>query len=379
MIKTESLIGEVLGGLILSPLFLNIVSPNDFLEVFSAFSVIMLMFLAGILTNFNLFYRFKRQSFIIASFGVVLSIILVLVLIIPFGFDYITILVTAILLSNSAIEVCSKILSEKSPGEKIHSIIVGASFFDDILAIFIVGIIVSALKISDSLKVLISIITAVTFLIVSIKYIPLIFEKSDKLKKMILIKRKRRALLTFTIVFSLTLALIAKLLGLSVVIGAYVAGLVTGKWCSKVGPTLKRRIAYENLIRDIQPLVTCIFSPLFFGYVGVLLGGTIAEVGFSLEVLIISIVLIISAVLGKLVGCWLGARLTGLDEKSALLVGSTMIGRGALEMVLVEITYKLGIISSEIFIGIIITTLASVIIAPIFYSYFYEKREMTSY
>lgn len=372
LIKIDSIVGEVFGGLILSPLLLNFVSYSEILEVFSSFSIIILMFLAGLMTNFAHFSRMKKQNFIIAFLGVLFSIILVSLVLTPFNFSEITIIVTAILLSNSAIEVCNKILVENSPGERIYSIIVGASFFDDVLAVVLVGIVLSTLKIESSISIITNIVVGIFFLILSIILIPSIFDRFEKLRK-ILVKKGRKTLLTFVIVFSFALALIAKLLGLSIVVGAYVAGLVTSKWTSKVGPTLRTRIAYENLIRDIQPIVTCIFGPFFFGYIGVLLGGVIALQRGSIDVILLSAALIVAAVAGKLIGCGLGAKLSGLDKKSAYLIGSTMIGRGALEMVLVEITYKMKVITSQIFVALVITTLTTIVIAPILYSYYYHK------
>jgi len=371
----QSLVGEVLGGIILSPLVLSLITPNATLEVFSFFGIIMLMVLSGLLTNFTLFSKQKFQSFTIAFFGVVVSMVLVICVLLPFNVPLIAIIFTAILLSNSAIEVCTKIMMERMPDGKTYATIVGASFFDDILAVFLIGIITSAAFHTFSpMDLGINVVIVGLFLLISLYIIPIIFEKIKILDRALLKRGKEeKILLTFTILFSLGMALAAKLAGLSEVIGAYVGGLVIGKWASKVGPMLKRRIAYEHLLRDIQPVVIAIFSPLFFGYIGVILGGIIASEGISLTTIVIASLLSVAAIAGKILGCGLGAKLSSYPKEDSLLIGTAMIGRGALEMVLVNLAYLAGIISAELFVAIVIATLVTVISAPILYAKVHEK------
>ncbi len=371
----ESLVGEVLGGIILSPLVLSLITPNPTLEVFSFFGIIMLMILSGLLTNFTLFSKQKFQSFTIAFFGVVVSMVLVIFVLLPFNLPPIAIIFTAILLSNSAIEVCTKIMMERMPDGKTYATIVGASFFDDILAVFLIGIITSAaFNNFNPIDLGINVILVSLFLLISLYIIPIIFERIKILNRALLKKGKEEKIfLTFTILFSLGMALAAKLAGLSEVIGAYVGGLVIGKWASKVGPMLKRRIAYEHLLRDIQPVVIAIFSPLFFGYIGITLGGIIASEGISITTLIIASLLSVAAIAGKILGCGFGAKLCSYPKEDSLLIGTAMIGRGALEMVLVNLAYLAGIISAELFVAIVIATLVTVIAAPILYAKVHKK------
>ena len=333
------------------------------------------MVLSGLLTNFTLFSKQKFQSFTIAFFGVVVSAGLVMEVLLPFNIPAISIIFTAILLSNSAIEVCTKVMMDKMPDGKIYATIVGASFFDDILAVFLIGIITSvAFNNFQVVNLGINVIMVLLFLLVSLYIIPIIFDKIKILDKALLKKGKEeKILLTFTILFSLGMALSAKLVGLSEVIGAYVAGLVIGRWASKVGPMLKRRIAYEHLLRDIEPVVIAIFSPLFFGYIGIILGEIIATEGISFITILIASLLSIAAISGKVIGCGVGAKISEYDKGDSLLIGTAMVGRGALEMVLVNLAYIAGIISAEIFVAIVIATLVTVIAAPILYTRVHKK------
>jgi Kef-type K+ transport system membrane component KefB len=189
--------------------------------------------------------------------------------------------------------------------------------------------------------------------------------------------QREKILLTFTILFAILFAIIAHYSGLQGIIGAYIAGLIIGQWGSKVGPLLRRRVAYDDLVDDIEPMSHALFTPLFFGYVGLQLGTILAS--FVVTPLVITLVTAISAmaILGKFLGCGLGAYISGLSRKNAGFIGLAMGGRGALELVLLSISYDKGIISGELFASVVIVTLITVILTPLLLT-MYEKKFMAS-
>ncbi len=378
--KFQSLIGEVLGGLILSPLLLNLVQPNETLALFSQFGILVLMLLSGLLTDFRSFQEFKSASIVVGIGGVLASIFLIFFTLTLWGYNLYASLFISVVLSNTAVEICATILMRSNASKKIHAIIMGASFVDDIIAVFLIGVVGSLTlgqKITPQGIIILSIEVAL-FIGISLIAIPYLFERFSLIDRFIGSGSQReKVLLTFTILFAILMGIVAMYSGLQIVIGAYIGGLIIGKWGSKVGPMLKRRIAYEELIDDISSYSHALFTPLFFGYIGIMLGEVIYRFGVVASTTLLIIVLTIAALLGKFIGCSLGARIFKIDKKESAYIGIAMGGRGALELVLLFLGYSKGIIDSNLYISVVIVTLATVILTPLLFSY-YERKIISS-
>ena len=92
-------------------------------------------------------------------------------------------------------------------------------------------------------------------------------------------------------------------------------------------------------------------------------------VGLDWPIFALAAILIVLAMAGKILGCGLGSIASRLGNKEAIVVGTAMCGRGALELVLLRYGVGLGIISETMFLALVITTLATIIITPILYVY----------
>ncbi len=378
--KFQSLIGEVIGGIILSPLVLGLIYPNDILRLFAQFGIIMIMLLSGLLTDFRAFMEHKYKSMLIGVLGVGVSMLIISSILLIFGVSLAASLFIGVILSNTAVEVCANILMRSKAPKDIQAIIMGASFVDDIVAVFLIGV-VGSITLGNNLtlsSILVLSIGVALFLLIFLWVVPYFLEKYSVIDKLVGTGPQReKVLLTFTILFALLIGLIAQYVGLQAVIGAYIGGLIIGKWGSKVGPMLRRRVAYEDLVDDIEPFSHALFTPLFFGFVGLTLGSVLSEFGMTWEMTILVILLTIGALAGKFLGCGAGAWLSGINRKNSAYIGVAMGGRGALELVLLAIGYEKGIISGPLFASVVLVTLLTVVITPILLS-IYEKKLMVS-
>jgi len=259
--------------------------------------------------------------------------------------------------------------------KEIHAIVMGASFVDDIIAVFLIGL-VGSMAMGEKITMESMLYTAflvILFIVISLIAVPYFFERYKVIDRIIGTSSQReKILLTFTVLFAILFGIIAHYSGLQEIIGVYIAGLIIGKWGSKVGPLLKRRIAYEDLVDDIEPISHALFTPLFFGFVGLQLGTMISQIGVQYNLWIFVIVISTMAILGKFVGCGIGSKISGKGWGESWYIGIAMGGRGALELVLLSIGYERGIISSDLFVSVVIVTLITVIATPILLS-FYER------
>ena len=104
-----------------------------------------------------------------------------------------------------------------------------------------------------------------------------------------------------------------------------------------------------------------IFSPIFFAGIGIKTDLT----GLNSGVLIFSAVLFAAAVLSKIIGCGLGAKMFGLTNKEALSVGVGMVARGEVAFMVAQKGIDAGFISEEIFPAIVLVVLLVTIITPV--------------
>jgi Kef-type K+ transport system membrane component KefB len=143
------------------------------------------------------------------------------------------------------------------------------------------------------------------------------------------------------------------LIGLHAVFGAFI-----------MGAAIPRGVMMQDLCARIQPLAVSLLLPLFFTYSGlntrIALLNTWFLWGMCLAVLV-------AAVLGKGVACWLAARATGIPNREALGIGTLMNARGLMELIIINIGLQRGIISEGLFATLVIMAVITTLMAsPIF-------------
>jgi len=148
-------------------------------------------------------------------------------------------------------------------------------------------------------------------------------------------------------------AFFTDLIGLHAVFGAFV-----------MGAAMPRGVVVRDLIGRIQPLTVALLLPLFFTYSG--LNTKIGLLNSSFLWLMCGAVLV-AAVVGKGVACWLAARATGVPNREALGIGTLMNARGLMELIIINIGLERGIISEGLFATLVIMAVVTTLMAsPLF-------------
>jgi len=143
------------------------------------------------------------------------------------------------------------------------------------------------------------------------------------------------------------------LIGLHAVFGAFV-----------MGAAMPRGMMAEGLIQRLQPLTVALLLPLFFTF-----SGLNTKIGLlnSWYLWGMCLAVLVAAVLGKGVACWLAARATGLPNREALGIGTLMNARGLMELIIINIGLQRGVISEELFATLVIMAVVTTLMAsPIF-------------
>lgn len=131
-----------------------------------------------------------------------------------------------------------------------------------------------------------------------------------------------------------------------------------------IGALLPRGRLTEALTRKIEPVASTLLVPVFFAYSGLATHMTLL---WSPELLWISLVVILIASIGKAVGCWGAARLSGRPNREALALGALMNARGLMELIILNIGLQRGLITPTLFTVMVTMTLATTMAAgPLF-------------
>ncbi|MCE9610361.1 MAG: cation:proton antiporter [Chthoniobacter sp.] len=143
------------------------------------------------------------------------------------------------------------------------------------------------------------------------------------------------------------------LIGLHAVFGAFI-----------MGAAMPRGVVARDIIARIQPLTVALLLPLFFTYSGLNTKIGLLNTGF---LWLMCGAVLVAAVLGKGVACWLAARATGISNREALGIGVLMNARGLMELIIINIGLQRGIISEGLFATLVIMAVVTTLMAsPIF-------------
>jgi Kef-type K+ transport system membrane component KefB len=142
-------------------------------------------------------------------------------------------------------------------------------------------------------------------------------------------------------------------IGLHGVFGAFIMGIA-----------MPRGLITNTLIERVQPLTLALLLPLFFTYSG--LNTQMGLLNSAYLWTMAGLVLVV-AIGGKGVACWLAARATGVSNREALGIGTLMNVRGLMELIIINIGLQRGIISPALFaILVIMAVITTLMASPIF-------------
>ena len=353
-VHMPQVVGALVAGVLLGPSVFGFVSETDFLVKTSEIGVIMLMFLAGLDTDLAELKKTGFASFVIAVIGAVLPLIGGTICYEIFfkdladPMDFLKALFIGVVLTATSVSITVETLREmgKLKG-KVGTAVLGAAVIDDILGIIVLTVITGF---ADPSVKPIRVMGNIALFFVFIAIIGIIFYKA--FQKMDIIWSNHRRLAIVSLAFCFILSYIAEVFfGIADITGAYFAGIIL---CN----ILDLR---EYVAKKINIMNYMFFAPVFFSSIGI---KTNLE-GFTSEIAAFSIVLLIIAILTKVLGCGLGAKLFKFTNHEALAVGVGMISRGEVALIVAQKGAAAGLINTDLFPAIVLVVVVTTLVTPI--------------
>ena len=357
------ILGELLAGLILGPPLLGIVTASEPIELLAEFGIFFLMFYAGLEMDPKEAVEHIWPSIAVAFGGFVLPFVLGYFTCRIFGGTVYQSLFIGMGLSITAIAVQARILHDMHiQNTKIGHIIIGAAIIDDILALVTLSILLGLVE-SGTIQVV-----EVSFIVFKVAAF---FALTILIGQFIMPRFTRRLddregkAFTFALLTAFTMAYLAELAGLHLIIGAFLAGQFVRK-------EIMDREVYQKISDRFFGLSYGFLAPIFFVSLSFHL-----QLQWEWSVIFFTITITLIAIIGKVVGCGLGSYLYGQSFWESAIIGSGMNGRGAVEMVVAVVVIKLSdkliashtitepLLTKDQFSALICMAFVTTIIAPL--------------
>ena len=138
--------------------------------------------------------------------------------------------------------------------------------------------------------------------------------------------------------------------GVADITGAYLLGLFLSTHAIK-----------KEVARKINVPSYLFFSPIFFASVGL----KVELEGMTGTIIVFSFILLAVAILTKIIGCGLGAKICGFTAREALQVGVGMVSRGEVALIVAQKGYDMGLLDADLMPAVVLVVIATTIITPI--------------
>lgn len=361
-VHMPQVVGALTVGIILGPSCFNVLHETDFLLKSAEIGVILLMFQAGLDTEFEELKKNGKASFIIALIGVIVPFIGGTIVYLLFfrdsqmtSTDLLKGCFVGVILTATSVSISVETLKEmgKLKG-KVGTTILSAAIIDDVIGIIVLTFVIG-LKSPDS-KPISVIINTVLFFVFAI----IVGFISYKIFKM-LDKRypHTRRIPIASIAFCFLMSYVAeRYFGIADITGAYVSGIIL---CSiNDSSYIERKVDVNSYI---------IFGPVFFASIG--LKTNIDNITGT--ILLFSLGFVVVGLISKIIGCGLMAKLCKFNGNDSLKIGVGMMTRGEVALIVAQRGLSVGLLEPIYFTSVIFLIIVSSILTPIILKILYSK------
>jgi Kef-type K+ transport system membrane component KefB len=354
-----SVLGELLAGILLGPTLINILGWSMFhdshllseiITMLAEIGVILLMMLAGLELNLEDLARSGKVSALSGTLGVIVPLVLGSGTALLFGAEMESAVFIGLTLSATSVSISAQTLLELDVlRSRVGLTMLGAAVFDDILVILALSL--AVILMSDTgggvVNILITLLKMIVYLLgataVGLYLVPRFIAWIERLPI-------SQGLVAFSLVLCLLFAWAAEIIGgMATITGAFLLGLFIA------------RLPFKHRIEQgIIALAYGFFVPIFFVNIGLVVNMR----AISGNSWILAIIITLIAILSKILGSGLGAKLGGYTNLESLQLGIGMVSRGEVGLIVASLALTEGFISSENFSIVVFMVIMATLVTP---------------
>lgn len=353
-----AVLGELAVGLLLGPSVLNVFGIDyfvnahtlDILREFGELGVIFLMFAAGLEIQVGDLLRTGRAAVLVGFLGVIFPIGLGTLVGLQFHYSLANAEFMGIVLAATSVSISARTLMELGRLRSREGLtLLSAAVVDDVLAILVLSIFVGVVVSGNTQSWQLIWIALRMFLFLAGAFLaglwvlPRVVDWARRLPI-------SEPVLSVTLASVLLFSWAAEFLGgIAAITGAFVAG---------VG--LARSTQRTEIERGIHTLNYALFVPVFLVVIG--LRADLRQ--FSEGDISLAASLCLVAIVSKILGCGLGARLGGMSWRESLRVGTGMISRGEVGLIIAGVGLDAQLIQPNLFTNAVVMVIVTTLITP---------------
>ncbi len=352
-LRMPAIIGPIFAGIIVGPNGLGILARDSTIELLGTVGLLFIMFIAGLELDFDGFKKYRNRSIVfgVLSFGLpfILGIIVGLWLdlgVLP------AILFGTILSSHTLLGFPAVSLFGVTKNKAVTTAI-GGTLLTDSLAMLVLAIVTGAAAGNLTFGFWVYLIISTAIFAAGILVI------TPYLTKWFFKHSKNEGALEFNFVLAVLFVAgaISLFVGLEPIIGAFLAGLALNRYIYDHGPLMNR----------LRFTANALFIPFFLLSVGMLMD--LRVLVSSPDALMITAVILIVGVIGKLMATWITGKIYGYSKVESKLIFGLSISQAAATLAATLVGFRLGLIDQQIVNAVIVIILVTCIMGP----YFSEK------
>lgn len=351
-LKLPGVVGEIAAGCMVGPSLLGWVTPEQIatgtpLDVLAEIGVVLLLFSVGLETRLDDLQKVGKTALLVGVVGVLVPFGMGTLWAHGSGFDWDKAMFVAAAFVATSAGITARVLQELGALQRVESkVILGAAVIDDILAMLLLGVVVSLQGGAgfDPMHLLVVLGEAAGFIVViGWGGARMMRWNSGWLDK----PRHAQSPLLIALALCLGLAWVATLFGLAAIIGAFLAGMIASETRQQ-----------HTLEKQTQPLLA-LLTPFFFVVTGSKIDlHALASTDALWTLLAVTAIAIVS----KLLGGGLGAL--ALGRRGATIVGFGMVPRGEVGVVIASLGLAAGVFDNRVYAIIVAMSLLTAMVTP---------------
>lgn len=364
-LKAPQVAGQIVAGLLIGPCCLGLVQQSDFIIKMAEIGVILVMFSAGLETDLKELIKTGPKALAIACCGVFIPFLLGALLYFAFyGFEgfgtqtFFAGMSIGAIMTATSVSITVAALQElgKLKGT-VGTTILSSAIIDDVIGIIVLTFVICfkdpTVKPSMVvIKTLLFFVVAFIGGIIAYRFFKWLDNRNPHTQRIPI----------FSLVLCFALSYVAeKYFGIADITGAYVAGIIL---CNL------KDADYINTKAHISTYM--IFAPVFF--VGIGLKTTFDSMNGKLLLFCVAFVAV--ALLSKIIGCGLMAKICRFNWNDSLKIGVGMMTRGEVALIVAQKCLSAGMIGAEFFTAVILLIICSSVLTPIVLKILFNKDKM---
>ncbi len=340
------IVGEILAGVIVGPHVLGWIRPSVFLTDLSELGVMFLLFRIGLEVRTADLMKIGRVAVVVAASGISLSFVAAGGVAFLWGRPRTEAMFIAAAMVATSVVITAEVLSSRGLlAARASRVILAAAVVDDILGLIVLAVVSGEARGSVNwFDLILTAALAIAFTL----FLALWGNRAARIVLPGVTSRLRLAEAEFTLSIAALfgLSVLAVYAGVAAIVGAFLAGMALAE-------------TVEERVHTMTAGVSELLVPFFLAGIGMRLDPAVLT---ERSTLLLALVLLVTALLSKLVGCGLGALSLGIAD--ALRVGAGMAPRGEVAVIVAQLGHEMGVMSGDIFAIIVFLSVATTLAAP---------------